>query len=83
MEILVTLMSPFLELTSASEKIYATRITLGKLTNPLLAFALGFSGFSVHMQVFSFLPKEISKIKYLITKFIQGFLSAIIIVFLT
>ena len=82
-EILFTLISPFLELTSAGEKIYATRITLGKLTNPLLAFALGFSGFSVHMQVFSFLPKEISKIKYLITKFIQGFLSAIIIVFLT
>ena len=73
------LISPFLELTSASESIYASRSVIGIWTNPLLAFSLGFSGFCVHMQAFSFLPKDVSKIKYLLAKFLHGVASALLI----
>lgn len=45
----------------------------------ITAFALGFSGISVHMQTFSLLPKEISRKKYLKMKFLQGILSASLI----
>ena len=44
----------------------------------LTSFALGFSGISVHLQAFSFLPTEISKKKYLIMKLLQGVISAVI-----
>ena len=40
------------------------------------AFALGFSGFSVHMQSFSILPKKISRRKYLGMKLLQGMICA-------
>ena len=44
----------------------------------LISFSLGFSGLCVFLQAFSFLPKEISKIKYLIIKLFQGLLSSIL-----
>ncbi len=44
----------------------------------LTAFALGFSGFSVHMQAFSFMPREISRKKYLLTRLLIGFTSGAI-----
>ena len=44
----------------------------------LTSFALGFSGTSVHLQTFSFLPTEISKKKYLIMKLLQGAISSVI-----
>lgn len=44
----------------------------------LTAFALGFSGMSVHMQAFAFLPSEISKAKYLLRKFLIGIISSLI-----
>ena len=40
----------------------------------LLSFALGFSGFSVIMQSFALLPKEISRKRIILYKFIQGML---------
>lgn len=45
----------------------------------ITAFALGFSGFSVHMQAFSFVPREISRIKFLTTKFLVGVVSSILV----
>ncbi len=45
----------------------------------LIAFALGFSGFSVHLQAFSFMPSEVFKQRYLLTKLLIGILSAILI----
>ena len=45
---------------------------------PLTAFALGFSGLSVHFQAFVFLPEEVSRKDYLIKKLLIGLLSAII-----
>lgn len=48
----------------------------------LTAFSLGFSGFSVHLQAFSFMPSAVNKIRYLIMKFVQGILSSAIAYFL-
>lgn len=46
----------------------------------LIAFALGFSGMSVHFQAFAFLPSEISRAKYLIRKLIIGIISSFIFI---
>ena len=43
------------------------------------AFALGFSGLSVHLQAFSFIPSDVSKIRYFIMKLTQGFIASIFI----
>lgn len=48
------------------------------LTLCVTAFALGFSGFSVHLQTFSFLPKELSRSHYILMKLIEGALAAMI-----
>ena len=45
----------------------------------LIAFSLGFSGLSVHMQSFSFMGREVKKSRYLLMKFTQGVLSSIIV----
>lgn len=71
--------SLILEVTNAVEIIFLA----GNITLPikliLTSFALGFSGFSVHMQAFGFMPKEISKIKYLLMKTFQGVLSSLLV----
>lgn len=69
--IIVAIISSFLEIGNA-----VTTVTF-LIKSPYLrfifyGFALGFSGFSAHLQAFSFLPKEISKRKYLKAKFLQG-----------
>ena len=43
----------------------------------LYGFALGFSGFSVHLQAFSLLPYNIKKGKYLLMKLFQGITCAL------
>ena len=40
------------------------------------AFALGFSGFSVHLQAFSFMPSKAQRRKYLLMKLLAGFLAS-------
>ncbi len=45
----------------------------------LTAFALGFSGFSVHLQAYSFMPRDDSKIKIITTRLLVGLLSSILI----
>ncbi len=52
---------------------FSTKISFG-----LCGFALAFSGFSVHLQAFSFLPTDISRKKYLLIKFIEGVISFVI-----
>ena len=49
----------------------------------LIGFALGFSGFSVHLQAFSFLPREVSRTKYLFMKLIQGIICAALILLIS
>ncbi len=48
------------------------------LTFALFGFALGFSGLSVHLQAFAFLPEDISKRKYLLMKLTEGAIAFII-----
>ena len=76
--LLLTLVGALLEITNAS----SLALSLGEAFGPtrliITSFALGFSGFSVHLQTFALLPKEISKGKYLIMKFCQGIICAFI-----
>ena len=76
---IINSISLILEVTNAVEMIFsANRLTLSyKLI--LTAFALGFSGFSVHIQAFGFMPKEISKTKYLLMKSTQGVISSLLL----
>lgn len=77
-ELLLTVISCFLEISSACSM---TAFQFGG-TEPLslavCAFALGFSGFSVHLQAFSFMPSSLSKKRYLFTKLLIGILSTLI-----
>ena len=71
------LFSSLFEVSSACCVIKNSQLSPTPLSMSLTAFALGFSGFSVHMQVFSFLPQCVSKGKYLMLKTIIGIFSAI------
>ena len=67
-----------LELCSAVEIISRANFNVNnKLI--LIAFSLGFSSFSVHLQAFSFMCTKVKKSRYLLMKLAQGFLSAITI----
>jgi sporulation integral membrane protein YlbJ len=77
-EIIVSLISSFLEVGSGCSIIAESNEALGVFHLPLISFTLAFSGLSVFMQTFSFLPQSISKIKYLLKKFFQGIISALI-----
>ena len=73
---LTTIFSTFFEVGNSTNLIAKSHLFSPALSLSLIAFALGFSGLSVHMQAFSFLPKDISKKHYLLTKLIIGLLSA-------
>lgn len=77
--ILLAVISSFFEIGNATSIISNTSFVFRGTRLILTAFALGFSGFSVHLQAFSFMPQDISKIKYLITKLLVGLLSSILI----
>jgi hypothetical protein len=79
---ILCLVASFVEISSSSQMICELKSSLGGLFLPLLAFALGFSGFSVHMQAFAFLPADISKKKYFANKLLQGTFSALLILLL-
>lgn len=75
------LLAPYLELCSAVEIISKSSFnTSQKLA--LIAFSLGFSGLSVHMQSFSFMGDRVKKSRYLLMKLAQGLLSSLIILIL-
>ena len=75
------LLAPCLELCSAVEIISKSSFnTSQKLA--LIAFSLGFSGLSVHMQSFSFMGDRVKKSRYLLMKLAQGLLSSLIILIL-
>ena len=78
-EIFLAITSSFLEVGSATMCIKNCAHTCPEIMPILLAFALGFSGLSVHLQAFSFFPEGASKIKYLFMKLIQGMISAIFV----
>ena len=70
-----------LELCSAVEIISKSGFSINQKL-ALIAFSLGFSGLSVHMQSFSFMGAKVKKSRYLLMKFTQGVLSSIIVLIL-
>ena len=78
-DMILSLIYPFLEVSNASKMIgEAIRIPYD-IRLSLIAFSLGFSGMSVHLQAFSFLPKELSKSKYLFMKMLQGIIASLLV----
>ena len=69
------LFSSFAEVSSACCIIKDWQTTPTSFSLALTAFALGFSGLSVHLQAFSFLPSFVSKKKFILLKFMVGLLS--------
>ena len=76
--LILAIASSFLEITNASSLSVGLTASYPSVNYLITAFALGFSGLSVHMQVFALLPAETSKSKYLLMKLIQGILCSII-----
>ncbi len=75
----ITAVSMILEVTNSVKSINANANLSPCLKSVLIAFSLGFSGFSVHLQAFCFMPKEISRVRYLIMKLTQGCICALLI----
>ncbi len=80
-ELLCAIAASFLEIGNAASAITSLKIKANSAFL-LYGFCLGFSGFSVHLQAFEVLPRDISKKKYLIMKLLQGFLCGLIAIIL-
>ena len=72
------LISPFIELSNSVKLISTCKVFSINFKLALIAFALGFSGFSVHLQAFYFFPKGIKRKKYLLMKLTQGLIASVI-----
>ena len=76
--IFLCLVASLFEVGSACNIIVENRSSFGSFFPCFISFALGFSGISVFLQAFSFLPRCISKKHYLFKKLLQGVISVII-----
>ena len=75
---------PFLEVGSATSILSKTALLTNWQSLALSAFAIGFSGFSVHLQAMSFISKtDLSVSRYFAMKLIQGVISYSIIILLS
>lgn len=72
------LIASTLELCSAVKTISESTFSINQKLI-LIAFSLGFSGLSVHLQAFSFMGAKVKKSRYLLMKITQGFISVIIV----
>lgn len=72
------LIASILELCSAVKTISESTFSINQKLI-LIAFSLGFSGLSVHLQAFSFMGAKVKKSRYLLMKITQGFISVIIV----
>jgi len=70
-EALALILAPLLEVSSAVDLISKCALSVN-FKVALSAFALGFSGFCVHMQAFGILPENVSKKRYLWMKLCEG-----------
>lgn len=70
--LLFTLAAAILEIGNAVSVIKKASDLSPLFTQIMTGFALGFSGISVHLQAFSYFPKELSKKKFLLMKAMQG-----------
>ncbi len=75
----VTLLSTLFEVGNSTSLIAKRGAFSPLYTLSITAFALGFSGLSVHLQAFSLMPREISRRRYLIAKLLIGIISAILV----
>ena len=73
-ELLCALISPLLEVGLGTSLISSCGLA-EEVAFGLTAFALGFSGFSVHMQVRMLLPEDVSMRKYYSEKMLEGVLA--------
>lgn len=74
---------PFLEVGSATSILSKTALLTERISLTLSAFAVSFSGFSVHMQALSFLcDTDIGYSKYFLMKFFQGIIAAALTYFI-
>lgn len=76
---IVAILSTLFEVGNSTSLVVKSGLFSLVFSISLTAFALGFSGLSVHLQAFSFMPREISKKRYLLMKLLVGILSAILI----
>lgn len=76
---IVAILSTLFEVGNSTSLVVKSGLFSLVFSISLTAFALGFSGLSVHLQAFSFMPREISKKRYLFVKLLVGILSAILI----
>ena len=72
---------PFLEVGSATSILSKTKVLAPAMSLALSGFAVGFSGFSVHLQALSFLDKtDLNTTRYFLMKFLQGIISFALII---
>ena len=76
--LIIATFSSFFEVSNATTLITNITYLPIKIKTALVAFSLGFSGFSVHFQAFSLMSNELSKTKYLSIKFTQGLLCGLL-----
>ena len=69
--------SAILEITNAAKSICDLSFKTATTKYMAISFALGFSGMSAHIQAFSFMPKEISRPRYLAKKLLQGIICSL------
>lgn len=75
---------PFLEVGSATSILSKTSLLTNSQSLALSAFAIGFSGFSVHLQAMSFISKtDLSTSRYFAMKLIQGVISYLLILLIS
>ena len=75
--LLLCIISSFLEVSGATKMAFACRSVNLTFRIILIAFSLGFSGISVHMQAMMFFEQNRLPKKYLLMKLCQGILAAI------
>lgn len=76
-----TLIAIFLEISCAVNIVIQTSSFSNETKLALLAFALSFSGLSVHLQAFCFMPRTASHGKYFFMKMVQGVIAFFIMTF--
>ena len=75
--LLIGLLSSVLEIGNAAATLCSLPFCLHKKTC-LISFSLGFSGVCALMQIYSFLPPEISRTRIFLLKLEQGFFAALL-----
>lgn len=73
-----TLLSTIFEVGNSTSLIAGSQCFSYDTKLILTAFALGFSGLSVHLQAFSIMPNNVAKKRYLTSKLLIAFLSSLL-----